>query len=260
MWAGPLLPRTRFSFLEASATMGFPYHAWYCLEARMIQEMDQRLTAWVESVLGSVPLFLDPPTLTFQHGIGLYLLELVGSPPPRTSHRPPLQLLLRYLVTAWAEEPEAAHRLLGDLVFAAMESEAFTVDLAPLPAATWAAFGLAPRPSFLLCVPLRKERPEPATKPVREPLVIHPTPFATLQGTVLAADDHPRAGVQVELVELQRSTRTDGQGRFAFASVPVTPLTLRVRTREQELTMPTPTTADALPIVIRLTPPNGREE
>lgn len=227
----------------------------------MIQEMDQRLKAWVESVLGSVPLSFDPPTTTFQSGVALYLLELVGSPPPRTSQRPPLQLLLRYLVTTWAEEPEAAHHLLGTLVFAAMESESFTVDLSPLPAATWAAFGLAPRPAFILSIPLRKERPEPVTKPVREPLVIQPAPFTTLQGTILAADDYPRVGVQVELIEIQRSTRTDSKGHFFFASVPAaSPLTLRVRTRDQELTLPASPSADTQPLVIRLTPPNGREE
>ncbi|MCU0518329.1 MAG: DUF4255 domain-containing protein, partial [Oscillatoria sp. Prado101] len=82
-------------------------------------------------------------------------------PPLRGSQRTPLQAAARYLVTTWAGTPEDAHRLLGDLLFAAMDSAAFQAELNPLPAAAWTAFGLPPQPSFVLRVPLQIARPQP---------------------------------------------------------------------------------------------------
>jgi len=82
-------------------------------------------------------------------GVGLYLLELIQSPPPSTSRRPPLQLALRYLVTAWSDKPEDAHQMLVDLMFAAMENSDFQVEQEPVPLTLWTALTVPPRPSFV---------------------------------------------------------------------------------------------------------------
>lgn len=187
----------------------------------MASESDARLKDWVGSVIPGVELSLEAPgTKKTGRGVGLYLLELVQSPPPSTSKRPPLQVVLRYLVTAWSDKPEDAHQMLVELMFAAMENMDFQVELEPIPLAVWSAFGVPPRPSFLVRVPLRQERPLPPTKLVREPLKIQMSPAVGFHGLVLGPGDIPLSDCRVELPALNLSTRTDFRGRFHFPSVP----------------------------------------
>jgi hypothetical protein len=226
----------------------------------VIDQVDANLTSWVQDVLGPVSVSLHPPQLVETRsletgsGVHLYLIEMIEKPPPRGTERPPLQLLLRYLVTTWADEPQEAHRLLGELVFAAMENAEFEVELEPAPAATWAAFGVPPQPSFVLRVPLQQERPQPAVRLVRAPLVMHVAPSAILRGTVLGPDDVPLAGATVELPSLLRSTRTDAQGRFHFANVPgessLKLLRVKAKGRQLSVTLDQPP-SDEEPLVIR---------
>jgi hypothetical protein len=61
------------------------------------------------------------------------------------NHRPPLGISLRYLVTTWCENVKEAHRLLGDLMLAALEETKFEVEAIPAPVELWRAFGIAPR-------------------------------------------------------------------------------------------------------------------
>lgn len=205
----------------------------------MIEQVDRRLREWIQRVLDvPVPSLSPPSDARTGRGVSLYLLELADRPPPRGGgRRPSLQLSLRYLVTTWADDPEEAHRLLGELVFAAMEQAEFEVELDPVPAATWAAFGVKPQPSFVLCVPLRRERLEPPAKLVREPVVIRETLMTTLRGIVLGPDDAPLARAVVEIPSLQLSTRTDLKGQFTLSNVPAEPRTksLRVRAKGREL-------------------------
>lgn len=221
----------------------------------MIDEIDQRLKEWMESVMEGITVSLAPPAdAQSGSGVSIYLLQLAEKPPARTVDRAPLQLALRYLVTTWADEPEEAHRLLGELVFAAMETDEFEVELAAIAPETWVAFGIAPRPAFVLRVPLRKERPEAEVKRVQTPLVVRVEPVTSLYGRVLGPEETPVMGASVEVPALQISTRTDAQGRFSFRSVPGGNggSTLRVRARGQErsVTVEEPT-SEASPVVIR---------
>ena len=105
--------------------------------------------------------------------MGLYLLALAGAPPPRTRARTPLQFNLRYLVTTWSPQRQEEHRLLGKLLFAALEREDLEVDLTPLPGELWTALGIRPRPAFVLEVQARRDRPEPRAPRVRGPVITH---------------------------------------------------------------------------------------
>jgi hypothetical protein len=221
----------------------------------MIDEIDRRLRAWTESVVEGSTFSLTPPDdARSGSGVSFYLLALAEKPPTRTTRRAPLQLALHYLVTTWADAPEEAHRLLGELVFAAMETDDFEVDLDPIPPEIWAAFAIAPRPAFVLRVPLRKERPEPEVKRVQTPLVVQVEPVASLYGRVLGPNDTPVMGASVEVPALQIVTRTDVRGRFSFRSVPGGNggITLRVQAKGQErsVTVEDPT-SEASPVVIR---------
>lgn len=204
----------------------------------MIDEIDQRLKAWVGRVLGDAPVSLAAPDReSVDRDVGLYLLELGAAPPPRTSRRPPLRVSLCYLVTAGGESPERAHHLLGELVFAALEEPDFEVDLSPVPVPLWTALGVPPRPAFRLRVPLERERPMPSIPRVRQPLITRTVPAVPLLGRVVGPGDIPIPQALVELPSMGLSARTDARGRFRFASVPSdTPLgRLEVRAKGEVL-------------------------
>jgi hypothetical protein len=187
----------------------------------MADELDGRLKDWVGSVIQGAELSLAPPEAQRTgRGVGLYLLELVQSPPPSTTKRPPLQLALRYLITAWSDKPEDAHQMLVQLIFAAMENKDFQVELEPIPMTVWSAFGVAPQPSFVVRVPLRQERPQPQAKLVREPLKVESSPIVGLHGLLLGPGDIPLSDCRIEIPALHISTNTDYRGRFYFPAVP----------------------------------------
>jgi len=191
----------------------------------LIHEVDGRLKDWVGSVLQGATVSLAAPNGQLKgSGVSLYLLQLTHRPPARGGKkRPPLQLLLRYLVTAWSEDPEDAHRMLGELVFAAMEHDEFEVEFDAAPAAIWTAFGAVPRPSFILGVPVRRERPQPEAPLVRSGVSLDSTAAVSLHGVVTGPGDLPLMGARVECPSLGLSAQTDSRGRFRFSTVPATP-------------------------------------
>ena len=204
--------------LSASKGIRHRYVSWGHI---MIDQTDRRLQEWVQTTLGLDAVSLEPPHDGQDgRGISLFLIELREAPAPRGTTRPPLQLALRYLITAWAPEPAESHRLLGELVLAAMEQPDFQVELEPSPPALWTALGVTPRPAFFLRIPLRLERPEPPVHRVRVPLVVRAAPMTTLQGTVVGPGDVPIMGARVELVGLGTPAYTDSAGHFAFTGVP----------------------------------------
>jgi hypothetical protein len=187
----------------------------------MTDEFDSRLKNWVkDAVEGAELSLMAPEALKAGRGVGLYLLEVVQSPPPSTNKRPPLQLALRYLITAWSDKPEDAHQMLVKLIFSAMENKDFQVELEPIPITVWTAFGVPPQPSFVLRLPLRQERPQPQTKLVRKPLKVESSPIVGLHGLLLGPGDIPLSDCRIEIPALHISTSTDYRGRFHFPAVP----------------------------------------
>ncbi len=187
----------------------------------MIDEVDQRLKAWVGEVAGDMPVsFAAPDRSLREHGVSLYLLELGAAPPARSVRRAPLQFSVCYLITVSAETPESAHQLLGELVFAALEAPDFEVDLTSIPLELWTALEAPPQPAFRLRLPVRRARPEPHLRRVRFPLVTHTVPNEVLLGRVVGPGDVPIPGALVELPSLKLSTRTDARGGFRFPLVP----------------------------------------
>ena len=191
----------------------------------MIDEVDRLLVEWVGSVLKGTPVSLAAPNGEVKGtGIYLYLMQLAEMPPARGGRkRPPLQMSLRYLVSASAEDPEEAHRLLGELVFAAMEREDTEVDFDPVLPAVWTAFGTAPRPSFTLRVPLRRERRQPEVALVRSGVAVQSTAAISIHGIVLGPGGVPLMNARVECPALNLVSQTDHHGRFRFSAVPATP-------------------------------------
>lgn len=221
----------------------------------MIDQTDRRLTTWIGGILDQVPVSLAPPgALDAAKGVGLYLLDLLQSPAARGTRRPPLIMTLRYLVTAQAPKPEEAHQLLGTLLVAAAENPEFEIEPEPLPFSVWTAFGVTPRPSFVLRVPFRHERPEKLAPPVRK-VVINRLPLQSFGGQVVGPENIPIMNARVELPAFELSTNTDSKGRFYFSAVPAAPgaQLLRVRAKGQEFSINTaPVDSNDDPLVIKL--------
>jgi hypothetical protein len=221
----------------------------------VIEEADARLTDWVGVVAGpGVQVALTAPA--DEHGgagVSLFLMDLASQQPMRGQQRAPLQLALRYLVTAWAEDPLAEHRLLGALVAAAMQEEGFEVLLSPTAPATWIALGAAPRPAFVLQVPVRQARPQPVLPRVRGPLVVRGVALAPLAGVVLGPGDVPVASARVEVPSADAVTETDPQGRFRFPALPVEPRQklVRIRARGRQIDVEIAQPEESSAVVIR---------
>src|SRR4051812_17449817 len=104
----------------------------------MIDQLDTTLVRWAGKILGDINVTLTPPQPAVSgQGVSLYLLEIVHMPVGRGLRLTPSQISLRYLITAWAEQPEEAHRMLGELVFAALAEKEFEVEQERLPLSAW---------------------------------------------------------------------------------------------------------------------------
>ena len=223
----------------------------------MIDLIDRQMEDWIKGVLGEVEVSLAAPGVgETGQTVGLYLLDVIHVPALRNAQRPPLQLLLRYLLTTRAERPQEAHRMLGELAFAALESTEFDVEPGPVSEQTWSAFGVAPRPSLLLRVPLRRERPEesPAAR-VMQPLIVESESLTSIDGRVVGPGGEPVAGARVESPAAGKSARTDAEGRFSFSAFPSGPRSLewRIKARGKEFNVTTERSDDGgPPLVINL--------
>jgi len=196
----------------------------------VIDQADERLREFITGAIGAgVSVSPRLPSGAVGRMVSCYLLELVPVPAERSVRRPPLQVELRYLITTWDDDHLAAHRILGQLVFAAMAEDSLEVEREPLGAALWTALGIPPRPAFVVRVPLRVERPDRAAPRVREPLHVEIGPAGRLTGIVMGPRDTPIMNARVEAVGLDAITVTDAAGRFQLPTLPSNGPPLRVR-------------------------------
>jgi len=195
----------------------------------MIHEVDELIEAWVGEVVDAKISFGCPDEPPDEPGVQIYLLGVALRPPLRERPLPPLELSLRYLITTWPNSAKDAHRQLGELAFAAMEHDAFEVELEPLTAAEWSALHCIPRPALVVRAPAKRERPAPHAKLVRHPIVVEQSPAVTVSGRVVGPGDVPLSGARVEIPALGLATRSDSHGGFAFRTVPAEPRTRRFR-------------------------------
>jgi len=223
----------------------------------MIDQIDRELCEWIASVVDT-PVVLAPPGESSEGaGITLHLLDLVEQPPPRGSNRAPLQVALRYLVTTFGENAAESHRWLWELILQATRRSQeidWQVDLKPLPIEFWQACGVAPRPSFVLQLPLRHEWEQPSAPLVTAPMELGAVPKRSIVGTVVGPDDFPLSGAYVELPAIGLSAYTGSKGRFAFASVPSgkhSPKQIMVRTKGRERMFDLSSESGAEPLIIR---------
>lgn len=224
--------------------------------------MEGLLRDWVRTVDPTADFSWEPPPGDRSgHGVSVYLIEIAPSPPPRGTDRPPLQLWLRYLVTTWADGPAVAQQLLLDLAFAAMARSDLEVATESVPAETWTALGAVPQPSFVLRAAIRRDRPETVAPRVLLPLRVEPGRLIVVSGVVLDPRDGALVGADIEVVGLDRATRTDHRGRFRLRALPGAPVIsrLRIRAKGVEVVVGVPADPDlARSMVIHLDPLEGK--
>jgi hypothetical protein len=207
----------------------------------MIDTVDVKLTTWADKIVGKGFTSLAAPGVRpTPRGVSLYLLDLIPTLPPRSAKTVRLEVSLRYLVSSWSEKPAEAHKLVGDLLFAALENSEFTVETTAVPMEVWRSLGTPPTPAFVLKVPLYKDLPQRQTKYVRQ-FVLETVPSVSLSGLVTGPGDIPLSGALVQLPSLNLDARTDYRGRFQFRNVAAEPLDqiLLVRAKGREQTFRT---------------------
>lgn len=225
----------------------------------MIDAVDSLVVEWMRAIAKRIDVtLLQPGSAPEREGICVCLLDVHDSPALRNHALPPLQVRLRYLVFAHAADAAREHKMLGDLMLAALDPESpdrpeMDVEFDPPSPELWRALALPPRPSFWLRVPLRKERPRRPGTMVTKPLVLQGEPLVDLEGVVLGPGDVPIAGAEVEIGGLDRWTRTDGAGRFVLRSISALPRnrSFVVRAKGRELAV-VADASSAEPLVIRL--------
>ncbi len=208
----------------------------------MFDEADARLEAWTKGALKGVEVSLSPPSDSAgKSSVSLYLMDVIPTQRSRGVRLPPVQAILRYLITTQAKDPMEAHRLLGKLMVAATDMPEFEMEKEPLPPELWRSFGLHPRPAFILRVPFKYQKEEEQAKMVRFPLTMEKAPLVPLQGKILSTGNIPLVGAKVELPFFKLYTVTDADGVFRFPAVPSEPKNkdLKIRAKGREFSIST---------------------
>lgn len=205
----------------------------------MIDEADEKMLAWARRIVPDVAVSIAPPLADdAEPGVRIHLLSIAPVQAARGAKRPPLELALRYLVTTTATDAADAHRWLGVLAFDAMDIREWSVESEPPPIDVWRAFGVPPRPAFIVRVPLRLERRDREAPLVRKPLVVDMHATTALAGTVTGPEDIPIAGASIEIPSLQLHATSDAGGAFRFPQLPASSsITLIVRAKRQTRTI-----------------------
>lgn len=212
----------------------------------MIREVETRLGDWVATIVSPIvaspAVWFDAPGAhAGETGISLYLMEIGEEPHARGAAQGPVQVRLRYLVTAWAPDPGDAHEMLGALLFAARDQPQADIDVdsSAVPPDLWRGLEVPMQPAFVIQAVATRERTSRPVRRVREPLVVHMAPLMALTGRVMVPAPEgaavPLARAFVELPVLSRTAETDGRGRFVFAGVPGDSQEMHLRIRARGL-------------------------
>lgn len=228
----------------------------------MIDQVDLALREWLETTSDGVAVTLAPPAdVAAEPCVNLYLMEIRAGGAVSHTAGFPLTLVLRYLVTVGGGDSLAAHRLLGVLLFAALDHPDFEVDVTAVPVDLWRGLKIAPRPAFVVAAPLVDSRVREPIPVVGAPPRLDVAPMTALAGSVLGPEDRPVAGARVEIPGLS-ATRTDARGRFRFAAVPQSPPVRRCRVRVKNRTFfvdVPPVVQAGAPLTIRFNPEESED-
>lgn len=214
----------------------------------MIDASEKSLVEWIGEIVPRTKVLLEPPG---KKGVCVYMLGAAPKAAARGPSRPPLQVQVRYLITAQDDDPAKAHRTIGTLLFAAMENPEFEVEDGEPSVELWRALGVAPQPAFVIRVVVRKERPERVAPLVRRPMDLRQGLIRPLTGQVMGPGGMPIMGAQVEVPALRLFAVTDSKGCFELDGLPSgADMKIRIRAKGQEFAVEAP--ENGHPLVIEL--------
>lgn len=140
---------------------------------QIIELVDEALTRWLAAVAPAVLVDLEMPrSANSELTINLSLLGILPERPVASHERGRFQARLQYLVTVNGGGVLERHALLGRLMFAAMEQQAFQAVLEPIRPELWGALGVSPRPAFWVHAPVHLDKAGPSAPKVLEPPVV----------------------------------------------------------------------------------------
>lgn len=202
----------------------------------MIQTVDTRMRTWIGRVAPSAAVSLAAPSHEGETPrLSLYLLTLHSVSQDRTLPYRTFDLELDYLVTAWADDTNKEHELLGQVLLEASQEDDLTIDLEAPRDTLWTALGIAPRPCFRLRTMARHDFP---ALPVRrvETVEWQAGSLRTLRGLLVDPKDRPVVGARVELRGSRAPVRTGGLGEFSLRVLAESdrPLALKIRAKGLE--------------------------
>lgn len=205
----------------------------------MLAPMIAGLQGWIQAAAPDATWMLEMPadkTPVTTISASTYLLEMMPAPVASTGRRPPLRWTLRFLVTCRAPDEGDAHALLIELALSAAAQTDWQIEQEPVPVQVWTAFGMAPRPSFVVRMPLEIVQDERVAAPPAKALSINGDLVLSLRGVLLGPGDIPLANGSIELAALHLRTGTNHRGEFCLMGVPGSTLsTLHVRARGSSL-------------------------
>jgi hypothetical protein len=221
----------------------------------MLDDVDRFLAEWLAEATGGAQIEIAPPSASSSHAVlSLHLLDLLPSEPTSGPRRHPLQLSLRYLVSAHAAQASEAHALLGRAAFAALEHPQIQPEFKVIDSDLWRAFGVAPQPGFFLRVPVGLVEPVSEAPPVRFPAEIRVGGIRALRGRVVGPARERLARATVTLPDLNLVTETDENGEFSFPGIPSEPSVRRLGVAARGRQSETEVSLSADPLIVGFTP------
>ena len=183
-------------------------------------DVTREIVAWVQECLPELPVrILVSDDVERRPGITVQLANIAPLPGPRTD-RASFVLAIDYLISVQSKDPLAAHRAVGELVFAALQRPDLEICQASAIAAVGERQDNHALPGVLIRAKLARDRVFDQAPLVRRPPVVEAEGVVPLEGIVLGPNDIPVPDATVEITALGASVLTDGRGRFRFAAAP----------------------------------------
>ena len=184
----------------------------------MLDTTQAQLEAFAHEACGNVAVsFATPGRSDKALQICFVLIGLSPNMAVRNDVRQPLQIYRRYLVCATAPDSTEQSRVLEEMMFRALGT-GIQIESGEAPNDLWLALGLPPQASFLIRVPVLRERAVRTVTAVQS-VELQLSPTGTLQGIVLDSAGMPVANCSVEIPSEKLHATTDVEGRFKFQSI-----------------------------------------
>lgn len=182
-------------------------------------EITRSLRDWIQTVSKTPVAVRSAADWETSTGIAVRLVSMSPTPTPRNGRRA-LTIRLDYFVTPTLDDPLAEHRVLGELLFAALSQSDFKIMAQDDAVKLRDDLKIPLLPGLFISADLQREPETVVARPVRRPLVIKGDTIRPLEGVVLGPQNIPIMDALVELPALNLSVLTDERGRFRFAGAP----------------------------------------